>query len=134
MEKRKNKKAKYSLSESTTRFIRKSLREGVNITPDSASDKSIKFKIIINGKEGGSAIVNKDIHLDKAIELSSFQLKPNYEHNTIGVARDLISSLWKKFNGVYKILIRPTTKSKLFWEKVGANRLNDTYHIFQKGH
>lgn len=118
----------------TRSFIKKALREAIELSALNNSKLTTRFVIGVNGREAGTAMIHKDTPIDDAIELSDFNLKPSYEHNTIAVARDVISALWKKFDDINSILIQPTSKSRLFWEKAGAKRLNDTYHIFQRGH
>jgi len=118
----------------TRSFIKKALREGIELSTMNDSPKTTRFAIGINGKEGGHAMIHKETGLEDAIELSDFQLKPSYEHNTINVAKSVISALFNKFDDTHTIAVMPTSKSRLFWEKAGATRLNDTYHIFQRGH
>lgn len=122
------------ISESTSKMIRKALREGIDLDQPKSSDNTLRFSIGVNDRVGGTVLINKEGVIDDSIELSDLNLKSNYEHNTVGLAKGVISSLWDKFEDINNILVQPTAKSRLFWEKVGARRLNDTYHVFQRGH
>jgi N-acetylglutamate synthase-like GNAT family acetyltransferase len=125
---------KWNIKESTKTNIKRLLRENVELSiTDKTSDISI-YTIIYNTREIGSIGVTTSNDMARSLELVFVQLRPDYNNETIFIMGEVIMALWQTFPDISNILLTPQPKSRTFWHKIGANRLNDSYLMISKGH
>jgi hypothetical protein len=119
------------VSESSYNLIKNLLREGLN---GEKPIKTINFIIKDKGRAIGNAIIdpNKPNINKETIQLMNITLFEEYDD--LPTAKKVITSLWRAFPDVYTILIAPIDGTEPFWSKLGANRLNNDFLMFQRGH
>ena len=69
---------------------------------------------------------------DDDLEIVSVMFDDQFKGLKIGL--DTIQALWKEFPEINRFILSPTNDSYEYWEKMGATRLNDTYHMINRGH
>jgi GNAT superfamily N-acetyltransferase len=121
------------VSESLTR-IDKLLREQVDLSITDETAFSTDYNIFRKGKPAGKMILsthNPSIK-DDAIELVLLKIDEKYQGLKMGY--DIIKQIWQHNPNVNEIYVTPTQQSMGFWHKMGAKKMNDTYHVIYKAH
>jgi hypothetical protein len=125
---------KDAIDESYNDYIKRVIREQVGLKKVDETPITTGYDIYYNGKKAGVLEVgnfNKTLPED-AIEL--VLIKIDEEYRGINLAFNAIKAIWQAHPEVNTIYLMTTADSRGFWEKIGAKRLNNTYHIIQKGH
>lgn len=123
------------VEESTQRkLIRKLIRENVDLSVSDETTDSNTYDIYYNNRKAGHITcgpVKNDLGEDTH-EILKLYLEPEYTN--LNVANQAVKSLWQAHPDVNRFIVALPNKSHLFWEKLGFQRLNDTYHMLMRGH
>ena len=126
------KTAEKDLKESTKDYITRLLREGVKLSTIDETSDTTTYGIRYNDREAGHATCASKNEND--IEILSVNLFDDYQVFAYQIHKGLIHKLWGANTKANTIYIMPEPESRAFWAQLGANRLNDTYSIIQRGH
>jgi transposase len=125
---------KKKTNESTTDYLKRALRENIEFSVTDETNVTTEYDIYKRDTNVGKLILsqhNQTIPKD-AIELVLIQIGEKYKGLKIGT--EIVKEIWRTNPDINKIYLIPTSMSKLFWEKMGATRLNDTYSVIYKKH
>lgn len=123
------------VSETYSILIKNILREELDtILDDKPSAKTLNFIIKNKGRAIGNAIIapNKPNINKETIQLMEITLFDEFDD--LPTVKKVITGLWRAFPDVYTILVAPIDGTETFWSKLGANRLNNDFLMFQRGH
>lgn len=127
-------KKRWNVKESRKENIKRLIREGVELqTTDEAID-STTYRIMYNGRDAGEVAIGPNKDVEHAIELLFVGLKEDYKTMAMQIIKEVISALWQEFQGTQHILVTPVSESRGFWQKMGANRMNDSFMKISRGH
>ena len=134
MEKEAKKDWDVKIDESTSDYLKRILREQIELTVVDETAVSTDYDIYHNDRKAGVLTLSShNPTLPKgAIELVIIQIAEKYRGLKLGY--EVVKQIWRKNPDINQIFLIPTTQSKLFWDKIGATRLNDTYYVIYKGH
>lgn len=127
-------KKEWDIKESSKSNIKKLFREQVELSITDESPDVMIYSIYYNTREIGSIGISISKDMDRSLELIFLQLRPDYNNEAIKIMGETILAIWNTFTDTNYILLCPQPKSRTFWHKVGAHRLNDTYLIISKSH
>lgn len=127
-------KKKWGVKESIKNKINRLLKEEVGLKVTDETPDVSTYKIIYNGREVGTMGITTAKDIDKAMEIVFIELRADHQHLAMKIITEVITALWETFTETQRILLTPKTKSKSFWHKMGANRLNDDFLMLSRGH
>lgn len=122
------------LDESTRDFIKRRIRENVTLSVSDETPVTTAFNIMHKGKPAGQIEVGKFNQKLNDDDLEIIFIKVNEQFRGLKLGTETIQALWKQFPDTNRFILMPTNESYEFWEKMGATRLNDTYHMINRGH
>ncbi len=115
-------------------FIKKLLKENIAISITDETNDSTTYDIMYKGRYAGEITcgpaptsLGDDAH-------QILNLKLDDEYTDLNTAFEGVRSLWDIYPETNKLVIEVPKISRLFWEKLGFNRLNDKFHILFRGH
>ena len=113
--------------------IRKMLREHcVELSVVDETSLTTTYTIKYKDRDAGQVVLtNKD---ETDIEILVVHLHSNYQEMAMTIVKELITTIWITNEKAQTIFVQPNPESRGFWAKMGGNRLNNTYHIIQRGH
>lgn len=124
-----------SITESKQRsLIRRLIRENVELLIMDETPDTNTFDIFYNKRKAGTITCGpapKSLGEDTN-EIVSLDLDDEYIN--INVANQAVKSLWSVDSKINRFVIVVPKSSQLFWEKLGFQRLNDTFHMLMRGH
>jgi hypothetical protein len=127
-------KEELNIEESSKGFIRRKIRESVELsivdeTPLTHTH-AIYYKDRLVGQiEMGK--INKSLPED-SMELLDVQIDKDY--NPLVVIGETLTKLWSVHKNTNKFYLSPPQESRAFWSKMGAHRLNNDYFVISRGH
>lgn len=125
---------KWNIKESRKSNIKRMFRESVEIEVTDETPDVSTYRIIYNDREVGTVGIANATDIDRAIEFVFVELRADHQYKSMEIISEMILAVWDAFKDTEKILVTPETKSKAFWHKMGANRLNDDYLMILRGH
>ena len=110
------------------------LREAVELSVTDETAFNTEFDIYFNGRRAGVIGIGRTnpILAADTLEISTFKLENAYEN--INVANQAVKSLWAPYPDAQRMVVNIPPQSTHFWEKLGFQRLNDTFHMLMRGH
>jgi predicted acetyltransferase len=135
MEKEGEKKwSKPKAGDTLKEYFGRVLREQIDLNVTDETNESTSYTISHNERECGVlTLSNHNSTIPKgAIELVEIKIAEKYRGLKLGY--EVVKQIWRTNPDINQIFLIPTTQSKLFWDKIGAKRLNDTYYVIYKGH
>jgi len=127
-------KKKWKIKESTKANIKRLIREHIQLDITDETSDSTTYRIMYNDREAGEIAVGPNSDIADSIEILFVGLLPDYKEMGMGIIKEVISALWQEFEGTQNILVTPMPESRGFWQKMGANRLNDSFMKLSRGH
>jgi hypothetical protein len=125
---------KWDIKESTKGNIKRLFRESVEIEITDETPDVSTYNVIYNDRPVGVLGVVNAKNIDMAIELVFIHLREDHQYKAMEIISDMILAIWDAFPDTHKILVTPQVKSRGFWHKMGANRLNNDYLMILRGH
>jgi hypothetical protein len=130
----KDAKKKWKVNESSISNIKRLIREHVDLSVTDETPEETTYNIIYKERLAGIiTVTNGPELLEDAIEIVAIKLNEAHEPLSYQIISETLLTLWQATDK-NQIVIMPTAKSKVFWEKMGATRLNDRYYIMMRGH
>ena len=126
------KSAKKDLKESTKEYITRLLREAVELSTTDETSDTTTYAIKYNGRDAGQVVCGTKNDVD--LEILTVNLSDDYQEFAYQIHKELIHGLWRLHPKANTIYVSPKPESRMFWAKLNANRLNNTYFIIQRGH
>lgn len=123
------------VEESTQKkFIRRLIIEAVELSVTDETPDTTTYDIYYNKRKAGTITcapapesLGEDTH-----EIVSLYLEDEYTN--LNVANQAVKSLWNAHPEMNRFIINVPSKSHIFWEKLGFQRLNDDFHMLMRGH
>jgi hypothetical protein len=117
-----------------SKSIKTLLREELDIILTNKTSEVLNFVIKYNNRAIGNVEIDptKPNINKETIQLLSVTLFEEFDD--LPTIKKIITGLWRAFPDVYTILVAPIDGTESFWLKLGANRLNNDFLMFQRGH
>ena len=116
-------------------LIRKLIRENIDLNVTDETMDTTRFDIYYKNRKAGhiscGPASSEDFGKD-TIEITDLHLDDDYE--TLNVASQAVNALWEAYPDIQRILGSLPKISTHFWEKLGFNRMNETYYFSMRGH
>lgn len=124
-----------NLEESAQRkLIRRLIRENIDLSVTDETPDTTTYDIYYNKRKAGTITcgpaphsLGKDTHQIVSLDLDD-------DYTNINVANQAVKALWNAHKDINRFVIDIPNASHLFWEKLGFQRLNDTFHMLMRGH
>jgi hypothetical protein len=127
-------KKKWKINESTKSNIKRLFRESVEIEVTDETPDVSTYRLMYNNREVGVIGISNATDMDMTIELVFVQLRADHQYKSMEIISDTILAIWDVFKSTERIILTPQPKSRTFWHKMGANRLNNDYLMISRGH
>jgi len=124
-----------TIEESTQKqFIRKLIRENIKLMVTDETPDTTTYDIYYKDRSAGTITCGPaPMSLgEDTKEIVSLNLDDDYTN--INVANQAVKALWNAHKKTNRLVINIPSASHLFWEKLGFQRLNDTFHMLMRGH
>jgi len=115
-------------------LIRKLIRENINLNVTDETPDTITYDIYYKERPAGSITTGPAPESlgEYTEEIVSLYLEDEY--TSINVANQAVKALWNAHKDINRFVINIPYTSHLFWEKLGFQRLNDSFHMLMRGH
>jgi len=125
---------KWSIKESTKGNIKRLFRESVEVKLEGKVEEGSTYIVMYNDREVGTVGINNVTDMDRTIELVFVQLRADHQYKSMEIISEMLLAIWDAFPDTEKIILTPQPKSRAFWHKMGANRLNNDFLMILRGH
>ena len=125
---------KWDIKESTKINIKRLFRESVQLQVTDETPDVSTYIILYNNREVGTIGVANAKDINMALELVFVELRADHQYKSMEIISEVILAIWDAFPDAHKILLTPEPKSRGFWHKMGANRLNDDFLMILRSH
>jgi hypothetical protein len=115
-------------------YLSRVIREQVDLNVTDETNITTDYDIMYNGKKAGVLLLsthNSSLP-DDGIELVLLKIDEKFQGLKIGY--EIVKQIWKLNPDINEIFLMPTQQSMGFWHKMGAQKMNDTYHVIYKNH
>lgn len=127
-------KKKWNIKESRKSNIKRLFRESVEIEVTDETPDVSTYRIMYNDREVGTLGISNATDMDMTIELVFVQLRADHQYKSMEIISEMILAIWDAFKDTERIILTPQPKSRTFWHKMGANRLNNDFLMITRGH
>ena len=109
------------------------LREGLELAITDENPDTTTFYVKDGQETVGVITLSANIsNLKDSMEIVSLHVKKGL--NKVAYAKRILHLVWRHFKSINTLLIEPKPYSQLFWGRMGANKLNGTFLMIQRGH
>ncbi len=74
----------------------------------------------------------KITNLKDSMEIVSLHIRKSLDK--VAYAKRILHLIWRHFKSINTLVIEPKVNSQLFWDRMGAHKLNGTFLMIQRGH
>ena len=116
------------------KLIRKLIRENIDLMVTDETPDSMTYDIYYNKRKAGNITCGPATSKLGADTLEIVDLSLEDDYTNINVANQAVKALWNAKPETNRFIVNIPNDSHIFWEKLGFNRLNDSYHFLMRGH
>jgi hypothetical protein len=109
------------------------LRERLELAITDENPDTTTFHIRDGQETIGTITLSSNIsNLKDSMEIVALDIKEGLDK--VAYSKRILHVIWRHFKSINTLLIAPKPYSQLFWDRMGAHRLNSTFLMIQKGH
>jgi hypothetical protein len=119
---------------SLRKLIRKIIKENVELSVTDETPDTTTYDIYYKDRPAGNITTGPApvSSPNDTVEIVSLFLEDEYTN--LNVANQAVKSLWKAQPDTNRLIVTIPNPSHIFWEKLGFQRLNDSFHMLMRGH
>lgn len=109
------------------------LREGLQLGISDENPDTTTFYIKDGQETIGIIELSANVsNLKNSMEIVSLHVRKNLDK--VAYAKRILHLIWRHFKSTNTLVVSPKPNSQLFWDRMGAHKLNGTFLMIQRGH